>query len=127
MKALFYGLCLFFSLTSLKAQEQKPEDQLLVIFGSSGYIIYKVLDFASDHGFRFVKVLSFTFNAFDHEIQGKYQGTSMPEGRYFELKDTNSSIAFICLEQPPPEDPYVIDLEKYQHLLEQVYSSSEAP
>ena len=114
-------------LTFLCAQESAPEDQLLVIFGSSGYIIYKVLDFANDHGFRYVKVLSFRFSAFDHEISGSYQGEKKPEGRYFELKDSHAFISFLCLDEKPSDDPHIIDLEKYQSLIHQIHSVEESP
>lgn len=113
-KILLIGL-LF--LSSLSAKE--TNDQLLVIFGSSGYVLYKVLDFANDHGFRYVKILSYEFNAFEHSIAGTSQGNRSQGGRYFELKDENSFITFLCFEEKP-NDIYSIDLEEYRYLLDRV-------
>ncbi len=94
-----------------------PDDQLLVVFGSSGYVLYKVLDFANDHGFRYIKILSYDFSAFDHKITGSYTGDTPHGGRYFELKDENASISFLCFDEIP-NDIYVIDLKKYRSLLD---------
>ncbi len=112
-------LLLTLLLSSLRAQDNPPNDQLLVIFGSNGYILYKVLDFANDHGYRYIKILSYEFNAFEHSITGLSKGEPIHGGRYFELKDDNSSIAFLCYEEPP-NDIYIIDLEKYRSLLDDV-------
>lgn len=109
-------LLLLLPLGGLKAN--LPDDQLLVIFGSSGYILYKVLDFANDHGFRYIKILSYEFNAFDHTIKGRCENT-LKGGRFFELKDDSSTISFLCF-QHPPNDIYIIDLEKYRSLLDEV-------
>ena len=105
---------------SINAQEDNtPNDQLLVIFGSSGYVLYKVLDFANDHGFRYIKILSYEFTAFEHKITGSATSEPSHGGRYFELRDENSNISFLCYEDEP-EDIYVIDLEKYRSLLENI-------
>jgi len=117
-------LLLIFPFTLLRAQSNVPDDQLLVIFGSSGYMIYKVLDFANDHGYRYIKILSYEFNAFDHSISGECKGDRSHGGRYFELKDENISIAFLCFEEPP-NDVYIIDLEKYRSLLEDVRAAED--
>lgn len=120
MKNLFFlKWLLFFSpLTPLLAQET-PDDQLLVVFGSSGYVLYKVLDFANDHGYRYIKILSYEFNAFEHEISGTCKGDRSLGGRYFELKDDNVFVSFLCFDEPP-NDIYIIDLEKYRSLLEDI-------
>lgn len=115
---------LIFPFTLLRAQSNIPDDQLLVIFGSSGYVLYKVLDFANDHGYRYIKILSYEFNAFEHSISGECKGTRSHGGRYFELKDENIFIAFLCYEEPP-EDIYIIDLEKYRSLLDDVQAVEE--
>jgi hypothetical protein len=116
-KFLLIVLLLFFPFASIHAEDNTPDDQLLVIFGSSGYVLYKVLDFANDHGFRYVKILSYEFKAFDHAITGTCNGDRSLGGRYFELKDDNISVAFLCFEDPP-NDIYIIDLERYRSLLE---------
>ncbi|MBX7066317.1 MAG: hypothetical protein K1X28_03715 [Parachlamydiales bacterium] len=110
--------------TLLRAQSNIPDDQLLVVFGSSGYVIYKVLDFANDHGYRYIKILSYEFNAFEHTISGVCKGDPSHGGRYFELKDDNISIKFLCFEEKP-EDIYIIDLEKYQSLLDDVRAAED--
>jgi hypothetical protein len=104
---------------SIHAEDNTPDDQLLVIFGSSGYVLYKVLDFANDHGFRYIKILSYEFNAFTHRITGTCTGDRSLGGRYFELKDENLSVAFLCFEEAP-NDAYIIDLERYRSLLETI-------
>lgn len=115
-------ICSFFLIFgSFQAQENFPDDQLLVVFGSSGYVIYKMLDFANDHGFRYIKILSYEFNAFDHQIKGTCKGDRGYGGRYFELKDDNILISFLCYDQPP-NDIYIIDLEKYRSLLDDVHA-----
>lgn len=106
---------------SLAADDNTPDDQLLVVFGSNGYVIYKVLDFANDHGFRYIKILSYEFNAFDHQITGICKGDRSHGGRYFELKDENVFISFLCFEEPP-NDIYIIDLEKYRSLLDEAHA-----
>lgn len=103
----------------MQAQDGAPNDQLLVIFGSSGYVLYKVLDFANDHGFRYIKILSFEFDSFEHKITGTCKGEPIQGGRYFELKDDNAMVSFLCFEEEP-NDIYTIDLEKYRSLLEVV-------
>ena len=113
-------LSLFF-FAPLQAQEGLPDDQLLVIFGSSGYVIYKILDFANDHGYRYAKILSYEFNAFEHQIKGSCKAPHNLGGRYFELKDDNISISFLCFNELP-NDPYIIDLEKYRPLLDDVHA-----
>lgn len=112
-------LILLFPFFFLCGQSNIPDDQLLVIFGSSGYAIYKVLDFANDHGYRYIKILSYEFNGFDHSISGICKGDRGHGGRYFELKDENITIAFLCFEEAP-QDIYIIDVEKYRNLLEDV-------
>lgn len=113
--------CLWlFPLSALFSQSPVPDDQILVLFGSSGYVIYKVLDFANDHGYRYAQVLSYEFKAFGHTIQGSYPAKN--GGRYFELKDENVFIGFACFDEAPPADPYIIDLEKYRHLLDDVHT-----
>jgi len=125
MKNLFlYILIVLFPLTSIQAKDNTPDDQLLVIFGSSGYVLYKVLDFANDHGFRYIKILSYEFNAFEHAITGTCHGDRNLGGRYFELKDDNISISFLCFEEKP-NDIYIIDLEKYRSLLDDVSETEE--
>ena len=110
---------MFCFLSAIRAESNTPDDQLLVLFGSSGYILYKVLDFANDHGFRYIKILSYEFKAFEHVISGSCQVTSSLNGRYFKHKDNNASISFLCFTEAP-SDPYVIDLEKYRPLLDRV-------
>ncbi len=120
MKRFFCKILIsIFSISQVQAQENAPDDQLLVIFGSSGYCIYKVLDFANDHGFRYIKILSFEFNAFDHQFTGVCKGDKSHGGRYFEIKDQNIVISFLCFDEPP-NDIYIIDLEKYRSLLDDV-------
>lgn len=119
---MFILLLLFISLFgSAQADEPRggPSDQLLVVFGSSGYILYRVLDFANDHGFRYIKILSYEFEAFQHKISGHLTEEPSQGGRYFELRDQNATVSFLCYESPP-EDQYVIDLEKYRPLLEDI-------
>ena len=118
MRYFFFTLLLLSSpLKTIQAEENGPADQLLVIFGSSGYILYKVLDFANDHGFRYIKILSYEFNAFEHMISGSYKPKQNLGGRYFELKDEYSFVSFLCFEENPNE-LYTIDLEKYGWLIE---------
>ena len=118
-KSFLLMLLLFFPFASIQAEDNSPDDQLLVIFGSSGYVLYKVLDFANDHGFRYIKILSYEFNAYEHTVTGTCTGDRNLGGRYFELKDEDISVAFLCFEQPP-NDVYIIDLERYRSLLETV-------
>ena len=115
----FIGLVLLFS----HLQADEPNDQLLVLFGSSGYVLYKVLDFASDHGFRYVKILSYEFHAFDHTIAGRWNGTQKG-GRYFELKDETATVSFCCFTEAP-SDTYTIEVEKYRSILDDVASGGE--
>ena len=119
MKKILFAFFLLFGHLHAQEGDEIPNDQLLVVFGSSGYILYKILDFANDHGFRYIKILSYEFTAFEHRIAG--QATTEPShgGRYFELRDENSVISFLCYETPP-NDIYVIDLEKYRDLLENI-------
>jgi len=118
MKTILKALILLLPFSSMHAQSDLPNDQLLVIFGSSGYVLYKVLDFANDHGFRYIKILSYEFNGFDHAISGHCH--SKPNGgRFFEIKDDNASISFLCFEEKP-NDPFIIDLVKYHSLLDEV-------
>ncbi len=120
MNRFFFGVLAFFiPFNSIWSQGNSPDDQLLVIFGSSGYVLYKVLDFANDHGFRYIKILSYEFNAFEHTINGSCNTCQDQGGRYFQLKDENSSISFLCFTEVP-KDIYTIDLEKYRSLLENV-------
>lgn len=121
---LLVALLLVFPLAPLRAQDNTPDDQLLVIFGSSGYVLYKVLDFANDHGFRYIKLLSYEFNAFEHSITGICTGNRTQGGRYFELKDENISVSFLCFEEEP-DDIYIIDLEKYRSVLEDVAAAQD--
>lgn len=111
MRKLLFVCYILFGHLHAQESDGTPNDQLLVVFGSSGYILYKVLDFANDHGFRYIKILSYEFTAFEHKIAG--QATTEPSngGRYFELRDENSTISFLCYETLP-NDLYVIDLEK---------------
>jgi hypothetical protein len=119
MKTAFKLLVLLLPCVSMRAEPSDlPNDQFLVVFGSSGYVLYKVLDFANDHGFRYIKILSYEFNGFDHEISGHCHNKPSG-GRFFELTDENASICFLCFEERP-NDPFIIDLEKYRSLLDEV-------
>jgi hypothetical protein len=112
--------------SSLHATKENnvPDDQLLVIYGSSGYVLYKVLDFANDHGFRYVKILSYEFDAFGHTISGKSK-TSSNGGRFFELRDENAKVSFLCFEELP-QDIYVIDVKQYQFILDDIAVQAES-
>lgn len=112
-----------YPVSALFAQSNLPDDQVLVLFGSSGYVIYKVIDFANDHGYRYAQVLSYEFQAFGHTIKGSYP--THQEGRYFELRDENVFIGFICFNDAPPDDPYIIDIDKYRHLLDDVHAGDD--
>ena len=107
----------------IRLQAAEQNDQLHVLFGSSGYVLYKALDFASDHGFRYVKILSYEFHAFDHTIAGKWDGAP-PGGRIFELKDETATVSFCCFTAPP-SDIYTIEVEKYRSILDDVASGGE--
>ncbi len=102
---------------------QASQDQLLVTFGASGYVIYKVLDFANDHGYRYIKILSYEFNGFEHQINGRAANMNQG-GRLFELKDDYATISFLCFEEEP-NDIYIIDLEKYRSLLTDINLDKE--
>lgn len=114
---------LFLPLAKIHANDL-PDDQLLVIFGSNGYVLYKVLDFANDHGFRYIKILSYEFTAFEHTITGKCH-TGGNGGRFFELNDDNATVAFLCFEEAP-DDIYIIDLEKYRSILDDVTAQADS-
>jgi hypothetical protein len=107
-KAVFFLLSLF----SLYGN-----DQVEILFGSSGYVLYKVLDFANDHGFRYLKILSYEFKAGDHLIQGSCQ-SDPNQGEFFELEDTYGTVTFLCFKSSPIGDTAIIDLEKYRSILE---------
>jgi len=115
MKRFFFLLLSFAHLQAV--EPQGPEDQLLVIFGASGYVLFKVLDFANDHGFRYTKILSYEFAAFDHKVVGGCTAERPRGGFYFELNDDNAKVSFLCFKEKP-SDPAIIDLEKYRRLLE---------
>jgi hypothetical protein len=117
MKTFLLSLALLFAPLTKSYAQKLPDDQLLIIFGSSGYVLYKVLDFANDHGFLYIKILSYDFHAVDHKITGSTLGNTAPGGRYFELRDENAHITFLCFEDAP-EDPYIIDLKKYRSLID---------
>lgn len=119
-------LIFFIPFASLHASKENntPDDQLLVIYGSSGYVLYKVLDFANDHGFRYVKILSYEFDAFGHTISGKSK-TNSNGGRFFELRDENAKVSFLCFEEQP-QDIYVIDVKQYQFILDDVAVQAES-
>jgi len=120
VKNLFFkGFFFCLAFTHLKSEEYSPpNDQLLVIFGSSGYVLYKSLDFANDHGFRYFKILSYEFKGFEHEVTGICK-SDRKQGLFFELKDDNATIGLLCFEEKP-NDTYIIDVEKYRSLLEEV-------
>ncbi len=90
----------------------------MVIFGSSSYVVYRALDFANDHGFRYIKILSYEFKGFGHSFSGSSQ-SEHKRGQFIELKDDNATIGLLLFEEKP-NDPYVIDTEKYRYLLEKV-------
>lgn len=106
-------LVFLFFISTLSAS---PSDQFLVLFGAPGYVLYKVLDFANDHGVRYIKILSYEFTGFSHTASATCH-SPRPPGRYFELQDDYSKISFLCLDTRPIEDIYIIDTEKYRYLL----------
>lgn len=114
VRKIFLLLLSFFPLC---AQEDGPSDQLLVLFGSSGYVLYKVIDFANDHGFRYLKILNYQFNAFGHSISGSCKEPEAHKGRYFELKDESLFVSFLCF-QTLPDDIYIVDVNQYRSILE---------
>lgn len=127
MKNLVYKMFLFLTpfIGIYSDEEAKlPEDQMEVIFGSGGYVLYKALDFANDHGFRYFKILSYEFNGFDHSVTGSCKSSDQSKGRYFELKDEVVSVSIVCYEEKP-NDPQVIDLEKYREFLDEVQDEEE--
>ena len=109
---------IFYLLLPLIPLQASLTDQLLVLFGANGYILYKVLDFANDHGFRYVKILSYEFTGFEHEVSGRTSHHSK-EGKKFEITDNFSKISFICY-QKLPTDTLAIEVNKYLSILEQV-------
>jgi hypothetical protein len=121
VKWLFLLLFPFLSLSS--SEKRHPGDQFAVIFGSSGYILYKALDFASDHGFRYIKILSYEFNAFGFTSTGHWTEESK-EGKLFVLRDEHATLSFLCFEKKP-HDFYIIDVEKYRPLLEDIAASAD--
>lgn len=107
----------FLSALELPISERPPDDQLTAIFGSSYYVTYSVCDFAHHHGFRYLKILSYQFKGFGNTISGacKQVDPGPGKGRYIELKDDFLSVSFVCYDEPP-DDPFVIDTEKYHAL-----------
>jgi hypothetical protein len=101
-------------LLSTSSLQSQSDDQLLILFGSSGYVLHKVLDFANDHGFRYIQIVSYEFHGFGHKIKGSYEPDQ--RGHFFELKDDIAVIAFLCFQLPPLGS--FIDLEKYHYLIE---------
>lgn len=121
--AVLKGLLFFLPFTLLCALEEEPDDQLEVILGTSVYVVYKVLDFANDHGFRYLKILSYEFNGFDHTVSAT-SNTETNQGRYFELKDDLGSISFLCFTQKP-NDPFIIDFERYREFFNEMQEEIE--
>lgn len=119
----FNFFALFLPFASIQAVSAPPNDQPLVLFGSSGYALYRVLDFANDYGFRYAKILSYEFTGFEHQISGRCTSVAQGGGRYFELKDDTAKISFLCYEEKP-DDPFIIDLEKYRSLLDSVHAEN---
>lgn len=118
MKIAFKTLLLLLPFCSLQANEDdQPEDQFVLIFGSNSYVLYKTLDFANDHGVRYIKILSFEFSGYGHKFSGFCETDTRP-GRYLEYKDEYVNISYLCFDEDP-NDPFVIDLEKYRAILEQ--------
>lgn len=99
------------------------EDQFSILFGSSGYVLYKALDFAVDHGFRYVQILHYEFSAFDHIVSGKAMHAATG-GREFTLEDEHSSIRFACFKKQPTA-VHIIDVEKYRPLLDEIATKNE--
>jgi len=100
-----------------------PVEQLISIFGSSGYVLYKALDFANDHGYRYIKIISYEFDNFNQKAAGCCDADSLP-GRFFELVDENSTISVLCFDRAP-DDKYIIDVKKHQDFIYRVEEALE--
>lgn len=130
MKKLFFkSVLLLLPFINLQAQifqdeDAAPKDQFMAIFGTSVYALYKVLDFANDHGFRYIKILSYEFTGFDHTVTGTCNNADQNQGRFFKLTDDFLTISFLCFEEAP-NDRYIIDLEEYRSLIDEIEDGIE--
>lgn len=99
-------------------------DQLTILFGSSGYALYRAIDFAFDHGFRYVRILSYEFSAEGHELKALSHHKEKDEGRYFEIKDPYLSLRFLCFTKRPKNGPF-IEVKKYETFLQSTHDILE--
>jgi hypothetical protein len=106
------------------SEDIAPKDQFTALFDTTAYALYKALDFANDHGFRYVKILSYEFVGFGHKMTGSYTQEVPHQGRLFTLQDELLTISFLCYKEAP-EDRNIIDLEAHRDLLDKVAEGSE--
>ena len=129
MKHLFIkSLLCFLPFGALQAQvffeeNQAPKDQFRAFLEITVYTLYKVLDFANDHGFRYIKILAYEFAGFDHVVTGAYIQEDQNGGRFFKLKDELLTISFLCFQEAPSGRNF-IDLEEYRSLIDKVEEGS---
>lgn len=100
-------------------ENEVPKDQFRAIFEANVYVLYKALDFANDHGFRYVQILSYEFTGFEHALTGNCTHAIPDQGRFFKLQDEFLTISFLCFEEAP-NNRNIIDLEEYRSLIEEV-------
>ncbi|HSX10093.1 MAG TPA: hypothetical protein VLF94_00025 [Chlamydiales bacterium] len=105
-------------------EDAAPKDQFSALFGTTVYALYKALDFANDHGFRYIKILSYEFNGFDNKVKGTATRSDSSRGRQFTLQDPLMTITFICYKEKP-DDRNCIDLEEHRSLIDQIEEGND--
>jgi hypothetical protein len=100
-------------------ENEAPKDQFSALFESTAYVLYKALDFANDHGFRYIKILSYEFTGVDHAVVGVCNYRDYKQGRFIKLKDEFLTISLLCFKEKP-NDLNIIDLEKHRAMLDSI-------
>jgi hypothetical protein len=118
-KWILSSLVLFlpFSLSAQEEQEDFFPDQFSLCLGGTYYLVAKAMDIAQDHGYPYVKILSYALQT-EHGLISFSSSGECPEGERFESIDKDGKLEVVCFRENT-HNCFCIHLDDYADELDE--------
>ena len=110
-------LLLPFSLSAQEEQDDFFPDQFSFCLGGTYYLVAKAMDIAQDHGYPYVKILSYELEN-EHGLITFSSSGVWPEGERFVSVDGDGKLEVVCFREDT-NNCFCIRLEDYAEAFEE--------